>query len=70
MDRELKIMLGAVTVFLVTVFVVVALLDRWACHSRWERSGMGYDWGLIQGCLVKMPNGAWIPEDRYREIDR
>ena len=49
---------------------IVFPLSYSSCHSRWERSGMaGVSWGPIQGCLVKMPDGRWLPADRIREMD-
>lgn len=40
-----------------------------ACSSKWDRSGMQSSWGPIQGCVVKLPDGRWLPEERVREID-
>ena len=40
-----------------------------SCESRWEHSNMASTWGPIKGCLVKLPDGRWLPEDRVREID-
>lgn len=45
------------------------LLDAWACHSRWGQSSYAVQYGPVQGCLVRTPAGAWVPEDRVREID-
>lgn len=39
------------------------------CDSRWESSGLKSKWGIVQGCLVQMPDVRWIPDDRVRDID-
>lgn len=55
---------------LVVAFIAYVILGNWSCHSQWARSGMiDISWGPVQGCLVKLPDGRWLPEDRIREID-
>ena len=55
---------------LIGLFVaVVMFFENWACKSKWERSNMAVSWGPIQGCLVNLPDGRWLPEERIREID-
>jgi hypothetical protein len=46
------------------------IISAWTCYARWEKSGLRCEWGPIQGCLVELPNGKWIPDDRYREIEQ
>lgn len=38
------------------------------CSSKWENSGMQSKWGPIQGCIIKLPDGRWIPSQNYREF--
>jgi hypothetical protein len=45
------------------------VIGGYACHARWERSGMPTSWGLFQGCLVRMPDGRWLPERALRDIE-
>lgn len=58
-----------------SVIVLVVCLVGWAiiasasCSSRWARSGMPTSWGPVQGCLVKLPDGRWLPDERIREVD-
>jgi hypothetical protein len=41
-----------------------------ACHAKWDRANMvSVEWGPIQGCMVKLPDGRWLPEERIREFD-
>lgn len=64
----------------IPAFVVVGLFvllicgafaaDRAACHAQWENAGMSeVRWKLVGGCMVKLPDGRWLPADRIREID-
>jgi hypothetical protein len=56
--------------FIVGVVIVGFIIENATCKSKWERSGMaGVTWGPIQGCLVKLPDGRWLPEERIREIE-
>jgi hypothetical protein len=66
----------ALVVVMLFVLAFAALIglgmffDNWSCKSKWERSGMAaVTWGPVQGCLVKLPDGRWLPEERIREID-
>lgn len=55
---------------IVAAVIVGALFAKpFACHAKWSRSGMQSSWGPLQGCVVRMPDGRWIPEERVREID-
>jgi hypothetical protein len=55
---------------IVAVVIIGFILENASCKSKWERSGMaGVMWGPIQGCLVKLPDGRWLPEERIREIE-
>lgn len=67
--KEILIVIAVCTVLVAAVLAGATLLDRYACLTRWEASGMQVDWGLVRGCRVRMPSGAWIPEDRVREIN-
>lgn len=56
-------------VFFVALVVGALLLDSLSCSSRWKYSGLESSSGPLQGCLVHLPDGRWIPDDRYREIE-
>lgn len=58
-----------VVIVLLLIFGGSMVLSKMACHARWEQSGMATSWGVIQGCLVKLPDGRWVPDDRVREFD-
>jgi hypothetical protein len=46
-----------------------ALFNYLGCKSQWERSGLQCDWRPIQGCMVQLPDGRWLPSSKIREID-
>jgi hypothetical protein len=55
-------------------FVIIPGIGMWgnwsACHAKWDRANMvSVEWGPIQGCMVKLPDGRWLPEERIREFD-
>jgi len=54
---------------LAAFLAVAAIVSSVQCSSRWGHSGLETSWGPIQGCLVKIENGRWIPDDRVREVD-
>jgi len=69
-DSELILIAGLIVLLVVVVPVVVLWFQYLGCHARWDRAGMSdVSWGPIQGCLVKMPDGRWLPSDRVREMD-
>jgi hypothetical protein len=65
-DSEVGLTLGGTAILL----IIYAIFAAMSCHSKWGRAGMAdVSWGPIQGCMVKMPDGRWLPEERIREID-
>ena len=40
-----------------------------SCGARWDQSGLDTSWGPIQGCLVQVPDGRWVPSDNVRGVD-
>lgn len=38
------------------------------CRSKWEQSGFEVQYGFLKGCLIKAPEGKWIPAENYREM--
>lgn len=65
-DAELVISL-VLFLLAVPIWMIFSSIE---CHSKWGRAGMtDVAWGPMQGCLVKLPDGRWMPEDRIREVD-
>lgn len=52
----------------VILFGLVAWIDSASCSSKWEGSGLESKWGPLSGCLVKWPDGRWLPSDVIRDI--
>lgn len=50
------------------MFIVLSFISAVSCESVWSKSGFKTSWGPLQGCLIQMPDGRWIPEENYREI--
>lgn len=66
-DEGVTLVLGLVV--LLIILGVVCAVASLSCKARWEGSGLQSSWGPMQGCLVRLPDGRWIPDDRLREID-
>lgn len=68
---ELQATILALFIFIGGPFIALLSLGAWAdsagCHHQWEKSGFEADWGIIQGCLIKV-DGRWIPSDNYRDL--
>lgn len=48
----------------------ISLVSSEQCESQWGKSGMTYEYGLIQGCMIKRNDGTWIPAKSYREVGK
>lgn len=48
---------------LVAVFPINHLMKK-TCYYQSKAMGFGYDYGILQGCIIKTPNGN-IPIDKY-----
>jgi hypothetical protein len=60
----------ALVIVLVVAYVSVkGILGWWSCHAKWAGSGLASSWGPIQGCVVQMPSGKWMPEGNVRDMD-
>jgi len=72
MTDDGKEILAAIAVLVSVACVVgagVLLIDRYACEAHWGRSGLHYDWGPIQRCMIQRRDGTWVPSTAIREID-
>ena len=71
MDKIDAVALMAFFIVSLAVLVgIIALARSEQCEMHWKRSGMAYEYGLIQGCMIKRKDGTWIPEKSYRETGK
>jgi hypothetical protein len=69
-NAELLLVIIACIFLFGGVFVLGGILSYYHCHRQWDAAGMSeVSWGVLQGCMLKMPDGRWIPAERVREID-
>lgn len=61
--------LAVVIVAAIVIFGGAWAMSSMQCSSQWERSHLKAEYGPIQGCLVELPDGRWLPADRVREVD-
>lgn len=43
-------------------------MPSYECSSKAEKQGLEHDWGIIQGCMVKI-EGKWIDYDKWRVME-
>lgn len=65
---EVLIVLAAVVAFTTAVNALLIPVAAKACEARWADSGLKTRYGTMSGCLVQMPDGRWLPDDRVREV--
>jgi hypothetical protein len=39
-----------------------------SCRETWQASGMASDFGIWTGCMVRLPDGTWVPAESYRPV--
>ena len=58
------------TLAIMAIMIIGSVIPYFECHAKWDRAGMSdVEWGIIQGCMVKLPDGRWLPAERLREMD-
>jgi hypothetical protein len=67
--KELIVSAILMLVAMIAVVVFALYMSRATCFAEWERSGMKVEWAPIQGCVLQLPDGTWLPADRFREVD-
>jgi hypothetical protein len=55
-------------ILIALILGAVNKLTQYSCFAAWEDSGMPVKYSFMGGCKIQLPDGKWIPEDRYREI--
>lgn len=69
-DSEIMLLIVALFAFIAAVMGGAMWMDSEGCKSRWKNAGMkGVTWGPVQGCLVQLPDGRWLPASNLREVD-
>ena len=58
----------ATVVIALVTFLIAYPLPRYECSIKAEKQGLEYDFGLIQGCMVKI-DGKWVDYDRFRIME-
>lgn len=54
--------------FVLSIILVAMIGSRHQCNVQWNASGMASNWGPVQGCLIQLKDGRWVPAENYREI--
>lgn len=64
MNDESLTLIGLVLVIVGMLFLS-AIIDGSMCRAKAVKQGLQYDYGIVQGCMVKY-NGKWVDYDRLR----
>lgn len=65
--KELLITVGLAFLVGGFLFGIAATFESFSCEKKWSSSGMQTFWGPLQGCLISLGDGKWIPDTNYRE---
>ena len=57
-----------VTITLAGIIVGALFWPYIECKSKALAQGLECDWGIVQGCMVKI-DGKWVDYDRFRIMD-
>lgn len=67
MKNAFLIELIVLIIFLLIIALPWYFFSKYQCTSRWDKSGYESDFGIVEGCLIKVSD-KWIPAENYREI--
>ena len=71
MYREVVLyILGCIFLISVIAFSMFFVLEK-SCEQKATKQELEYDWGILQGCMVKgiETNNKWVDYDRLRIFD-
>lgn len=57
-----------VAITILVIMGVAMFTPYFTCHSKAKAQGLECQWGIMQGCMVKV-DGKWIDYDRLRIMD-
>ena len=65
-----------ISIFFVIVIITIMacstfFVPAYSCKQKATKQGLEYDWGILQGCMVKgiETNNKWVDYDRLRIFD-
>ena len=67
--KECWALAAVLVIMLAALLVGLNVFKSYQCDATWKRSGLKSEWTFLQGCLVELPDGRWMPSERLREID-
>ena len=57
-----------VVLVILGILAAVMASPYFECHAKAKAQGLECEWGILQGCMVKV-DGKWIDYDRLRIMD-
>lgn len=67
--REFAILMLSVFIMVVIIWKGIVWVSSLECKAKAEKQGLVYEFGLLQGCMVREKGGKWIDYDRLRTMN-
>lgn len=61
MINEIAKLLSALIALFCVIGVFVYLTEHRSCTNKWKDSGYESKYEIFSECLVKLPDGSWVP---------
>lgn len=68
MNNTENIINAIVTAFVILLIASAVYFGKLQCSAKAEKMGFECDWGVVQGCMIKV-NGKWMSMESYRVIE-
>ena len=63
------VFIGLCVGFMGPILGLATWADATACRSKAGAMGKPYTWGPLQGCMIQVRPGFWLPLENYRGIE-
>lgn len=60
---ELMIVLAIIAITFASVYSATI-----TCEAKARAMGKNHEWGLLQGCMIEVEKGRWVPLENYRAL--
>ena len=59
---------GLVWVVCLSAIGWAIIAPSYTCRAKAEVMGMKSSWGFVQGCMIEVKPGQWVPLSNYRVL--
>lgn len=68
MRRGLTLIELAIVAAIICILALTLYMPAQSCAKQAKKMGMNHDWELVQGCMVEVKPGQWVPLHNYRVL--